>query len=167
MRRRIGLLDGDYDVAVFGPHGSRGVQIGDGEIRAASLDPGEGGESIVRLGEWSAPVRIAVRGDTAFIRAFDRTFSLRVVDPVEQAAQETGGRAGTTRAPMPGVVVEVNVAPGDRVTKGQPLMVIESMKILTVITAPRNGEVARVHFEKGQSFEKNAPLVSLKEKEET
>jgi biotin carboxyl carrier protein len=144
----------------------RSVRIGEGEVRPASLIQVEGGEAVIRLGQRSAQVRIAFRGDTAYIRAFDRTFALRVLDPVEQAAQETGGRAGTTRAPMPGVVVEVKVAPGDQVAKGQPLMIIESMKILTVITAPRNGEVARVHFEQGRPFEKNAPLVTLREKEE-
>jgi len=166
MRRRIGLSEVYYDVTVFGSPGKRSIQIGDGEVQAASLVEGERGEAVVRMGEWTAPIRIAWRGDTAYVRAFDRTFALRVMDPVEQAAQETGGRAGTTRAPMPGVVVEVKVAPGDRVSKGQPIMIIESMKILTVITAPRNGEVARVHYEQGQSFERNAVLVTLKETEE-
>jgi biotin carboxyl carrier protein len=40
-------------------------------------------------------------------------------------------------------------------------MIIESMKILTVISAPRDGQVAGIHFEPGESFDKNAALVSL------
>jgi len=64
------------------------------------------------------------------------------------------------------VVVDVKVAAGDRVIKGQPLMAIESMKILTVISAPRDGNVARVHFEQGQTFEKNAVLVTLSKEED-
>ena len=110
---------------------------------------------------------MAVKGETAYIRAFDRTFTLRIVDPVEQAAQEAGGSSSNTaRAPMPGMVVEVQVAAGDQVTKGQPIITIESMKILTLITAPRGGEVSQVHFEPGDTFDKNAAQVTLTEKEE-
>jgi biotin carboxyl carrier protein len=50
---------------------------------------------------------------------------------------------------------------GDKVTKGQPMMTIESMKILTVITAPSDGEVSQIHFEPGDTFEKNATLITL------
>jgi len=62
--------------------------------------------------------------------------------------------------------VEVQVAAGEAVSKGQPLITIESMKILMVITATRDGEVSEVHFEPGDTFDKNAALVTLKEKEE-
>ena len=40
------------------------------------------------------------------------------------------------------------------------------MKILMVITAPRDGEVSQVHFEPRDTFDKNAVLVTLREKEE-
>ncbi|MCP4722767.1 MAG: hypothetical protein GY860_25200, partial [Desulfobacteraceae bacterium] len=48
----------------------------------------------------------------------------------------------------------------------QPLITIECMKILTDITAPRDGEVATVNFEPGKTFDKNAVLVILKEKKD-
>jgi len=161
MRRRIHLLEEQHDVTLYGRPGEWHIQVGDGAPLPADLAPGGAMETVSRLGDSSAPMRIAVKGETAYIRAFDRTFTLSVVDPVEQAAQETGGRANIARAPMPGVVVELKVAEGEQVAKGQPLMIIESMKILTVIAAPRDGEVARIHFEPGQSFDKNAELVTL------
>lgn len=62
---------------------------------------------------------------------------------------------------MPGTVIEVYVTAGEKVTRGQSLITIESMKILTAITAPCDGEVSIVHFKPGASFEKNAVLVSM------
>ena len=166
MRRRIDLLDKPYHVIAVGRSGEQRLQVEDADSRIAALTVDDSGEGEIRLGDQSAQIQIAVKGETTHIRAFGRTFTLRIVDPVEQAAQESGGRSNTARAPMPGVVVEVKVADGDRVIKGQPLMAIESMKILTVISAPRDGNVARVYFEQGQTFEKNAVLVTLSKEED-
>ena len=123
------------------------------------------GYHLIRLGDQKARIRMAVKGEVAYIRAFDRTFSLRIMDPVEQAAQETGSGSDKTRAPMPGTVASVDVAEGDDVKKGIPMMTIESMKILTIIAAPRDGNVARVHFKPGDTFDKNAVLITLIDKE--
>jgi biotin carboxyl carrier protein len=166
MRRVIDLLDGHYQVTVSGGPGSYYVSVENGDPRSAALTVDDFGGGRIRWGDHSAGVQIVVRGETAYIRAFERTFSLRVVDPVEQAAQATGGLSNNARAPMPGLVVDVKVAAGDCVVKGQSMMTIESMKMLTVITAPRDGQVARVHFEPGQTFEKNAVLISLNREKE-
>ena len=66
---------------------------------------------------------------------------------------------------MPGTVVEINVRDGDRVERGWPLMTIESMKILTVIKAPRNGKITTIHVKTGQTFDKNDLLVTLTREE--
>ena len=161
MRRRVHLLGEQHQVTLYGRPGDWLVQVGDGTPLSVEQVPGTAGETVLRLGGDSAAMRIVVKGETVHIRAFDRTFTLYVLDPVEQAAQETGGHASSARAPMPGVVVEIKVALGDRVVRGQPLMIIESMKILTVISAPRDGQVAAIHFEPGESFDKNAALMTL------
>jgi len=167
MRCLIDLLDEHYEVTVLGRPGRRLVHVGDCEPEPAGLTMADSGEGVIDLGDQSARVRIAVKGETVYVRAFDRTFTMNVVDPVEQAAREAGGRSNAARAPMPGTVVEIRVAAGDQVTKGQPMMTIESMKILTVIAAPRDGEVEQVHFMTGQTFDKNAVLVTLIKKQET
>jgi len=166
MKRRIDLLDEHYTVTVFGQSGEWRLQVVDGEPQPAELAVGTEFQGTIQLGDQKADIQMAVKGETAYIRAFDRTFTLRIVDPVEQAAQEGGGSSNTARAPMPGTIVEVQVAAGEVVSKGQPMITIESMKILTVITATRDGEVSEVHFEPGDTFDKNAALVTLKEKEE-
>ncbi|WP_299983316.1 biotin/lipoyl-containing protein [Desulfobacula sp.] len=166
MQRRINLLDVHYTVMVVGHPEERWLKVEAGEFQSVALKSMKDGQGIILLGEQNVRMKMAVKGETVYIRAFDRTFTLHIVNPVEQAAQETSGPGNTARAPMPGTVVEIDVAVGARVTKGQSMMTIESMKILTVITAPRDGEVVQVHFEPGATFGKNAALITLSKKEE-
>lgn len=166
MKRRIDLLDEHHTVTVFGQPGEQRLQVADGDSQSVALTMGADGNASIQLGDQRMDIQMVVKGETAYIRAFDRTFTLRIVDPVEQAAQEAGGGSNTARAPMPGTVVEVQVATGEMVSKGQPMITIESMKILMVITATRDGEVSEIHFEPGHTFDKNATLVTLKEIEE-
>jgi len=58
-------------------------------------------------------------------------------------------------------VVAVQIKPGERVTRGQTMMVIESMKLETAIVAWRDGVIETLHVSAGQTFERAAPLVTL------
>ena len=69
-------------------------------------------------------------------------------------------------APMPGTVINVAVAPGESVTTGQPLVVIESMKMQSEIVAWRDGTVERVHLDVGTTFDRGAALVALEPEQE-
>jgi 3-methylcrotonyl-CoA carboxylase alpha subunit len=62
---------------------------------------------------------------------------------------------------MPGTVVALKVAPGDAVTAGTVLIVIESMKLETQIRASQDGIVERLHVKDGDSFDRDALLVTL------
>ena len=166
MIRRIDLLDERHNVTIIGRPRERQMKVGDGDFQPVTLTPIKNEEHIVHLGDQRVRVKMAVKGETAYICAFDQTFTLNIVDPVEQAAQSSGNFSNTIRAPMPGTVVAVSVTEGDRITKGQSMITIESMKILTVITAPGNGEVAKVHFKPQDTFDKNAALITLSKKEE-
>lgn len=166
MRRQINFLDKDYTVTIVGGPEERRMKVEAGGFQPVALNSMKDGQGIIQLGEQSVQVKMAVKGETVYIRAFDRNFVLHIVDPVEQAAQESGRPVNTARAPMPGTVVAVDVTAGTQVTKGQSMMTIESMKILTVIAAHRDGEVVQVHFEPGDTFGKNAALITLSKKEE-
>ena len=63
--------------------------------------------------------------------------------------------------PMPGTVIAIQVAEGDMVSVGQPLMVIESMKLETTLLAPREARVKAVHFGVGATFRLKAILLTL------
>ena len=65
------------------------------------------------------------------------------------------------KAPMPGTIVAVKVAPGAQVKNGQVLVVLEAMKMENEIVAPRNATVAQVLVTQGASVESGVPLVIL------
>ncbi|SCX45213.1 propionyl-CoA carboxylase alpha chain [Klenkia marina] len=69
--------------------------------------------------------------------------------------------AGSLVAPMPGSVVAVHVAPGDRVTAGQRLLVLEAMKMQHPVTAPADGVVTSVDVAVGDQVEAGAVLTVL------
>ena len=75
-----------------------------------------------------------------------------------------GGDLGSGMlAPMPGRVLETQVAEGTEVVKGQLLLVLEAMKMEHRITAPRDGVVAKVHVNAGDQVENGQLLVTLAE----
>jgi len=166
MHRRIELIDEYDDVTVYGRFSKHLVQINDADPQPAVLTVTDSGDHIIQLGEQRTRLDIRVKGEMAYIQAFGQTFELRIVNPVEQAGRSLKGGRNKARAPMPGVVVDIHVAEGEQILKGQSMMTIESMKILTAIQAPRNGNVGKIHFAPGEPFEKGAILVTLSPQEE-
>jgi biotin carboxyl carrier protein len=94
------------------------------------------------------------------VHAFGCSWRTEVVDPVERSRLQSE-EADLAIAPMPGTVITVAVGPGQEVTAGQPLVVIESMKMQSEIVAWRDGVVDRVHLEAGETFDRGAGLVTL------
>ncbi|MEU1719401.1 biotin carboxylase N-terminal domain-containing protein [Nonomuraea sp. NPDC005692] len=81
----------------------------------------------------------------------------RLPEPVEHVAP------GSLLAPMPGSVLRVEVAEGDTVARGQPVLVLEAMKMEHRIAAPAGGVVSDVRVEKGQQVEAGAVLAIIQE----
>jgi 3-methylcrotonyl-CoA carboxylase alpha subunit len=68
---------------------------------------------------------------------------------------------GGVVSPMPGQVISVNVTPGDTVTQGDVLVVVEAMKMEHTITAPRPGTVKHVACAAGDRVEEGVELVEF------
>jgi glutaconyl-CoA/methylmalonyl-CoA decarboxylase subunit gamma len=77
-----------------------------------------------------------------------------------QAAPAQGG-AKTILSPMPGTIVDVQVGPGEKVTKGQTLMILEAMKMENEILAPHDCTVIETHVSKGAPVNAGDLLVTL------
>lgn len=64
-------------------------------------------------------------------------------------------------APMPGIILEVNVSEGDIIKKGDFLCVLEAMKMENTLTAPRDGVVKSVNITKGETVDKGKLLIEF------
>jgi 3-methylcrotonyl-CoA carboxylase alpha subunit len=86
---------------------------------------------------------------------------LTYADPLHagEGADET---AGKLTAPMPGKVVAVRVTLGDKVRKGQPLIIVEAMKMEHTITAPADGIVGAINANVGDQVNEKHELIALK-----
>jgi pyruvate carboxylase subunit B len=86
---------------------------------------------------------------------------MRAIRDLTAASAAASGPAPLV-APMPGLVVRVNVAVGDSVTPGQGLVVVEAMKMENELRATTAGVVTAVRAEPGTAVEKGAVLVELR-----
>jgi len=96
-----------------------------------------------------------------------RLYPVKVEDEREKRlrAAASGGVAETgeyhLKAPMPGLVVTINVEEGQEITKGQVLLILESMKMQNELKAPRDGVISRIKVKAGESVEQKQVLLSL------
>jgi len=99
----------------------------------------------------------AVVGDTVYVAGGRFAF----VVPPRFVSPDEAGRAGSTMAPMPGRVVALLVDIGDSVVAGQPLLILEAMKMEHQITSPHAGTVSEVFVHAGQQLDSGQPLVTV------
>jgi propionyl-CoA carboxylase alpha chain/3-methylcrotonyl-CoA carboxylase alpha subunit len=85
------------------------------------------------------------------------------VSPVSHSGQSSGGPAsdGALRAPMPGKIVATPAKPGDTVTKGQPVVVLEAMKMEHALVAPFDGVVGEIGVSVGDQVAADAVLATV------
>jgi 3-methylcrotonyl-CoA carboxylase alpha subunit len=94
----------------------------------------------------------------------EQTLTFQIPDPLER---DLGDFAGADRitAPMPGLVKNLYVKTGQSVLAGDPLLVLEAMKMEHTLTAPRDGRLAEVAVGEGDQVEDGALLVAMAEEE--
>jgi len=104
---------------------------------------------------------VARRGDQRLVFCDGRIHTLTLVEPGQTEEDHGPGGGPHVTADMPGKVVQVLVTPGDQVTKGQTLVVMESMKMETELVASVAGVVAAVRVEEGEVVGQGALLVEI------
>ena len=118
-------------------------------------------EVVFELDGMRRTYRVGRVDDLRYVDADDGHVALRVLPrhPEPHLALDTGSLV----APMPGSVLRILVAPGDTVTVGQPLVVIEAMKMEHEVRAPAAGTVRAVEVTTGQQVESGQLLLHLDE----
>jgi biotin carboxyl carrier protein len=91
-------------------------------------------------------------------------YPVQVEDEREKRLRATaGGNIALTgdtpvKSPMPGMVIAISVEEGQQVTKGEAMIILESMKMQNELRAPRDGVVTRLRIKTGESVERNQVL---------
>lgn len=95
------------------------------------------------------------------------TYDIAIANKLDLLIEEMGLSLGSLqmvndiKAPMPGLILEVNVKEGDEFKEGDYLLVLEAMKMENTLTAPRDGVVKSVSITKGETVEKNQLLIEM------
>ena len=84
-----------------------------------------------------------------------------LVPPPASRVNPTSGDGNFIRSPMPGRVISILVRPGDRVSVGQEVCVVEAMKMEQSIRSPQNGVVKEIRVQPMDSVRTNDPLMEL------
>jgi len=151
------------DVEIDGSGDARTIRFGDAAVEASAIALGSGtgtlrldGRPVRFLYERSGTkLRVAVRGE-----CFEFDLS------GESRAKRGGGTHGNpeTRSPMPGKVLQVTAKPGLEVNPGDPLLILEAMKMENVLAAEIAGTVKEVHANPGDMVEPGKLLVLIEPK---
>jgi biotin carboxyl carrier protein len=123
--------------------------------------------SLIRTGDGSTSERAPVREIGIHVRAgeMDVVLEGKVFRASSGPGHEPAAVAGQGRqaiiAPMPGRIVRVLVAPGDRVSAGQAVITVEAMKMENEMRSPKDGVVREIRVREGTAIEAGAVLVVI------
>jgi biotin carboxyl carrier protein len=96
-----------------------------------------------------------------------RIYTVELKDKLDLLLDEMGlnsgsaGKVNNVKAPMPGLIIDLRVTQGDTVKTGDPLLVLEAMKMENVLKSPGDGTVKSIKVKRGDSVEKNQVLIEF------
>jgi len=112
-------------------------------------------------------ISIDKESKTIQIRLGDKISNLQLKDRFDILLEQMGMNNTASnalkeiKAPMPGLILDLKVQPGDEVVKGDVVLILEAMKMENIIKAPGDGIVKAVKVSLNQSVEKNQVLIQF------
>lgn len=101
------------------------------------------------------------------IKINGNSYEIKLADEYDQLVKKLGlttvvaYKVKDVKAPMPGLVVGVNVEIGQAVTRGDALLILEAMKMENVLKSPGDGVVKSINVSKGMAVDKGAVLIEM------
>ncbi len=101
------------------------------------------------------------------IKINNNTYVIELQNELDQLIKDMGFEVGATKkvndikAPMPGLILEVNVSEGMEVKENDTLLILEAMKMENVLTSPRDGIIKSIRIKKGDAVDKNQLLIEF------
>ena len=106
------------------------------------------------------PYELVFDHDLHWIKAYGGMHQIEVRD-LEAVISRPRSGDGRIKAPIPGLITRLLVEPGDEVEAGQPMLVLEAMKMENIIRANRAGTVAAIPVSPGQTVMNNEVLAEI------
>lgn len=120
------------------------------------------GDVTAMIGDMEIAATVVIHDGNVTVFCGGETTRLQIFDILEDAESHAGDIGEEIpRAPMPGIVVAVMIDSGAVVTKGDPLMVIEAMKVEHTIRAAIDGTIETVFFQPGDRVDDRAQLIAF------
>lgn len=101
------------------------------------------------------------------IKVNNNTYEVSISNELDQLIKSMGIERGKTKlvnaikAPMPGLILEINVAVGQTVKENDPLLILEAMKMENSFLSPRDGIIKSIAVEKGNAVDKGQLLIEF------
>jgi len=161
-RMELRAADGAVTLLAAEAHGDHALVEIRGKRHRVSVGPPEGDRLAICLDEETYFSRVARLGGRFSATTPHGRYELELVDPFHYEPADALPDARLTSL-MPGRVVKVLARSGERVKKGQALMILEAMKMEHTIVSPREGVIDRVAFAEDQLVPADAVLVAFRE----
>lgn len=97
----------------------------------------------------------------------NNTYEVHIADALDQLIKNMGFEMGTAKqvneikAPIPGLILEISVAPGQAVQENDTLLILEAMKMENTFHSPRAGVIKSIAVTKGQAVDKGQLLIEF------
>ena len=101
------------------------------------------------------------------VKVNNNTYEVAISDALDELIKSMGIERGRTKvvnaikAPMPGLILEINVSVGQEVKENDPLLILEAMKMENCFLSPRDGVIKSIAVEKGNAVDKGQLLIEF------
>jgi len=101
------------------------------------------------------------------VKVNNNIYNININNDLDDLIKQMGFEVGASKiitdikAPMPGLILDINVEIGQNVNENDPLLILEAMKMENIITSPRNGIIKSISAVKGKAIDKNELLIEF------